>query len=302
LWLIVAICFQIGFGQSTKWGTHRKARMHQVGMINYIVAAVLTGSLALVTGGAWPGREQIALAIVNGIGLSTSFFLFAHLVEQMGVAIPAAVVRSAILAPIIYAAVIWQHWPDPYQWAGIGVFFVAVPMFGSSRIVQDHESPWLLGLFSFMLFCTQSVVTWSWTYFARIGRDVAAAQDITLAQLPVLSFVSMAMATAAVVLIVKQLISDGPRELVPGRLARLPGVCLGLANAGGISFMIPALREIPAAIAWPVASCCGVSATAILARVVWKEQLDKRAVIGLCLAVVVLVLVNLENMLAALNG
>jgi multidrug transporter EmrE-like cation transporter len=104
------------------------------------------------------------------------------------------------------------------------------------------------------------------------------------------------------VLIVKQVLCDGPRELVPGRLARWPGVCLGLANAGGISFMIPALREIPAAIAWPVASCCGVSATALLARFAWKEQLDTRAVIGLCLAVVVLVLVNLEKMLAAIGG
>lgn len=279
--LAVAICCQICFGQMSIWGVRRKANMPVVGLTNYVLAAVVSSVLALIEGWSrlrWP---LFALSIVNGLGLALSFSMFIRLLPRIGISIPAAVVRSAILLPIIAAAMVWSQWPSMNQWVGIGLIIVAIPLVSGSKVIRGDSHPAGIALLAMMLFLFQGLPQFSWIAFSRLlpGHSIFLFSG--------LSFAVAAMVMMADIVRQRKMTTNGEgKEWVPG-------ICLGMVNVGGLVFMVTALHELHPAFVLPIASCCGVTTTVLLARWLWDERLDLRAICGLALALTALVVLNL---------
>ena len=105
-------------------------------------------------------------------------------------------------------------------------------------------------------------------------------------------FTSLSFAVSAAVILAIIARQRKPTRTGEGK-ELVPGICLGFANVGGQVFMVTALHELHPAFVLPVASCCGVTATVLLARWLWGERLDVRALCGLALALIALVVLNL---------
>ena len=71
------------------------------------------------------------------------------------------------------------------------------------------------------------------------------------------------------------------------------GALLGAANLGSSVFLILALTAVSGTVAFPISAAAEVAVVAVLGRLVWREHLSRLSVLGLGLAVVALVLVNL---------
>ena len=299
LWLVVAITFQIGFGLCSIWGIRRGAAIHRVGMINYLLATVVSALLASFTSigiRAPLGVDVWLLATVNGLSLVLSFYLFVHLIHLVGLSIPVAVNRLSIIVPILYSVLFWREPPDVYQCVGIAVFLSAVPIFSGSRLVRRSGRPVTIAICALLLFLLQGAISCSWMVFARL-REHQWIETFTGSQLPVFHFVAISFAISAAVMVCVRLWGGGWASLRPGRLDWLPGTCLGLVNVGAVGIMVVALSGLAAALAWPIAGCAGVSISALLAYLFWGEPIDRRAVAGLALVVAALVLLNTGGLL-----
>ena len=304
VWLAVAVAFQIGFGLCSTWGIRRGATIHRVGMLNYLLATVISALLASVTSGgirATLGVDVWTLAMVNGLGLVFSFYLLVYLIRLVGLSIPVAVNRLGIIVPIVYAALFWCDPPDIYQCIGIVIFLSAVPLFSGSRLVRHSGRPATIALCALLLFFLQGAVACSWMVFARL-QEHQWIETVTEHQLPVFHFVAISFAISASVMVCARLWGGGWASLRPGPLDWLPGMCLGLVNVGAVAVMVFALRGIAAALAWPIAGCAAVSISSLLAYLFWAEPLDRRAVAGLGLVIVALVLLNTGGMLDLWHG
>ena len=294
LWLAVAIVFQIGFGLCSIWGIRRGAAIHRVGMINYLLATLVSVLLASFTSGGFRATLGVAvwsLATVNGLSLVLSFYLFVHLIHLVGLSIPVAVNRLGIIVPILYAALFWRESPDVYQYVGIAVFLSAVPLFSGSRLVRGSGRPVTIAVCALLLFLLQGAIASSWMVFARL-REHQWIETYTAPQLPVFHFVAISFAISASVMVCVRVWGGGWASLRPGRLDWLPGTCLGLVNVGAVGVMVLALSGLTAALAWTIAGCCGVSISALMAFLIWGEPIDRRALAGLALVVAALVLLN----------
>jgi drug/metabolite transporter (DMT)-like permease len=73
------------------------------------------------------------------------------------------------------------------------------------------------------------------------------------------------------------------------------GAALGTVNLGSSLFMVLTLTAVAGTLAFPVSAALEVAVIAVLGRVVWKEPLPRRVLIGLALTAAALVLVNLPG-------
>ena len=71
------------------------------------------------------------------------------------------------------------------------------------------------------------------------------------------------------------------------------GALVGLANAAQLEFLMRAMESLPAVIVFPVSSALSLVLTTIGSVWWWNERLSRGAALGLALALVATVLLNL---------
>jgi drug/metabolite transporter (DMT)-like permease len=72
------------------------------------------------------------------------------------------------------------------------------------------------------------------------------------------------------------------------------GVLVGAFNIGQIWVLLPALAQIPAVLAFPLAAAGGLALATLGARLLWRERFSRRAGIGIGLAMLAAALANVR--------
>lgn len=276
--LLVATLFSAAFGLVLRWAQQRRCNVFAVGFVNYLIAT-LYQVVRQVSAGPPPQVTPITLwlgAIVGAI-YALNFGIFSPLIAKRGVSITTAIVRLAVIVPIVGAIVWWHETPLPIQYAGILLTLVAMPLItlkpNVSGALESSAVPLLAAMF--------------------LGNGVSmllfqAYQKLALPGEDALFLACLFGAAMLVTLVAWRLRSAGS-----SRRDIIPGVVLGLTNALANAALLESMHQLPSVIVFPFYSAVGLVVAVVAARLLWGERISQRETLDLGLAIVAVALVNM---------
>ena len=236
----------------------------------------------------------MAILLGGGMGLAyfIAFFFVIYCVRIVGVTASTVVGSLALLMPILYAAIWYGEIPNPVQVTGIVLALLTLLLIGikpranlepddgdQDAISQSKFAKWVpsLLLFGFFVLCGISRVTQEAFKFESV-----ADQKPTF----VLSaFIVAGIPSLAILLFRRRRIK---------KMEWVIGILMGVCNATQTFLILLALQQIKGYIVFPLSSAGGIVFTMLVATKLLGERLSKRALWGIAIAVLALVLLNWE--------
>ena len=245
--------------------------------INYLVCAIL-GAI-YVKFQVFPLNQArfgttIGLGVVTGVLFLAGFILLQINTNKNGVVLSSIFMKLGLLVPILLSIVLFGEMPTSVQWIGFAIAVVAI--IGINYQKNAGESKFSFGLlFLLIVGGTADVMA---KMFEHYGQ--AEQSNVFLFYTFIVAFL----------LCVGLVISRKER---PGRAELIYGAMIGIPNFFTSKFLIAALGEVPAVIAYPTYSVGTILIVTLAGVVMFKETLSKRQWIALGAILIALVLLNI---------
>ena len=243
---------------------------------NYLMCSVLAG---LYAGGLWGSLAQpgpgfaAALGVVSGAFYLLGFMLYQWDIRVNGVTLSALFMKMGVIVSILTAVCFFGEVPGALQVAGMLIACAAILVIhlekGSSRVKSGA------GLIA--LFIAGGLTDAMATVYEELG--VASLTNGYL----LFTIVSAFVLSVAICLYKKQGLEKADLGF---------GLLIGIPNYFSARFLLYALSQVPAVIAYPTYSVGSIVAVMLVSRVVFGERLSRRQIIALVMILVALVLLN----------
>lgn len=251
---------------------------HNLGMltVNYLmcvaVAACYTGLTRLFPAGT-ETVKTLAMGAVHGGLYLLSFVLFQNSVKKNGVVLSATFMKLGLLVPILLSLFLFGERPGMLQIIGfcIAVGAIVINNWNKDTVQMRMSAGLLLLLIA-----------------GGAGDAMAKVYEQWGSQLLAPQFLFYTFLTAfllCVVLMLRKGQRVGTQEL-------LYGLLIGVPNFFSARFLLLALEDVPAVIAYPSYSVATLLVVTLTGVLVFKERLRKRQWLALGLILVALVLLN----------
>ena len=282
--LILHVIFSSSFGIFLKYAKDRGHCLDSIGFINYLVALLIAiWSMMQLDSLSFSGLAT-GLGVTNGITYAFGFFLWKATVQVSGVVVTTAILRLSMVIPITFAILIWHEIPSAWQILGIFLTCSALPLLSTNDpVVIPSNISTTSGLGAILI---------SLTFVnAGVGRLVMKIFNETcpVDEKPFYLFFLFGVTTFffAIVCIYQ--------KIIPIRWEYVFGILVGVSNFfQSVTFLV-ALDSIDVLIVFPVSAAGSVLFTTLVGVVVLKEKLRTKSIIGIILAVIALIFVNLKN-------
>lgn len=245
--------------------------------MNYLVCLTLGAGYAKYR--IFPVNETgfsvtLGLGILSGVLFLVSFILFQVNTQKNGVVLSAIFMKLGLLVPIVMSILLFGELPTAVQ--AIGFCIAVAAIIGINYQKDDGNSKFSMGLIFLLL------VGGSADVMAKIYEEYG-----TLALSDLFLFYTFAV---AFILCVGVVIWNKER---PGKAEFLYGVLIGIPNFFSSKFLIAALKDVPAVIAYPTYSVATILIVTLAGVFIFKETLSKRQWYALIAILVALVLLNI---------
>lgn len=191
-----------------------------------------------------------------------------------------------MVIPLTFAILIWHETPNTWQILGIFLTCGALPLLCTNdpvEVAPNNVSTTTGGL---------GAVVVSLTFAnAGVGRLVMKIFNETcpMDQKPFYLFFLFSVTTFVFAIVCIH------RKIMPTRWEYVFGILVGVSNfSQSVTFLL-VLDSVDALIAFPVSAASSVLFTTLVGVVILKEKLHTKSIIGITLAVVALIFVNLKN-------
>ena len=281
IFLIANIVLISSFGLLLKHAGSRGQNLLAVGSVNYIVAALL--SIFSVVGGRnfQFSPPTMIFGTMNGVTYVVCFFLILYAMNARGIAVSMAIVRVAVVIPVLFSIVYWQETPNRWQVVGIILACISLPLLSTrQRSNQQGEPAKWLGLVIATLFLFSG------------GSQVAMKSFNELSPASEKSMYLLFLFGTTMVVSVWLLLW---KRIVPSLGDIVYGVLIGSSNILGSGALIFALEKLPGMIVFPISSSAGLLFTVVIAVSLLGEKLERRTIVGMVMTIVALVFINLKN-------
>ena len=293
LYLTLFVVFSSIFTLCIKW-IHVRGKEDVVtsGLINYIVAALII-AIWFVLDGKQTGNVPAMIAGGSmGAVYFVAYFFVIWCVRVVGASSTSVVSVLSMLIPIVFAAFVWGEQPGMLQAAGIALAFVSLIMIGlkpdkqataadntESTKATEKNFSWTatLVLGGFFLLCGLSRVAQE--SFKHVSPDTQKPTYLLAA------FV-VAGIPATIALISRR------RKILP--MEGVIGTMMGIANGSQTWLTLKTLDYMEGFIFFPVSSAGNIIFTMFVAVLWLQEKISRRALIGIAIAVVALVMMNMK--------
>ena len=280
IWLLPAAGCSITIAVILKVNEVRGGNRVLLAASNYIVASGLS---LLMLGSSIPKPDSVTIVIgaVTGVNFVLGFLLLMAGIARGPLAIPVTVMRLSVALPIAVSIFLWREQPGPAQWVGIIIGGLAIGLFGwslsdRSSERETHRSYWFFIVALFLVMGISDLLL-------KAFRELAADGQRLL-------FTWILFSVAAVF----SWIVVWTRRIPFERGTFLLGLLLGAPNLFSTVFMLMALRDVPASIAFPFVNLTVILGSTLLGFIVWRERLGRWSIAGLVLAAIALVLLPLQ--------
>lgn len=287
--LMLAVACSLAIAMIFKWAGRQRLDRLTLLTVNYAAAAVLAAALlALGAPGSASLAAQpalLALGGVTGVLFIGTFFLYALATEIAGMSLSVGVMRVSVVIPFLASWFVWGEVPTPAQ--GVGLVLAALAFFLIARRPRPAArhagtAGRTFGLLA-LVFCAGGLVD----VIMKVFDEAFAAQNSAAAFLLLVYGVACGV---GVVLVGARRLRTG---LLPGGAVLAWGVVLGLVNYGSTAFFLRAIRQLSGPFVFPANNIALVLGGALLGVLVWSEPLSRINTLGLALAAVALLLLNL---------
>jgi len=264
-----------------KLATFKNYDLKTVTTINYAVAAI-GAYVGLYLGDSWNLNLKVTtVGLFAGTAFVVSIFVLFYAIRVSGVAITMTISRVATVTPIGLSIFLWDEIPSYFQVFGFLLVVWALIFLGSN---QKDERPEKSNTFTakrpviLFVFLTSSAVLTTPKLAHQVGLDTQRAM-----------YLFILFSTSSFISLMANLIIKSRIDI----MHILVGVIMGVANIMGSWLLLVSMKHLDGIIVFPVFSCSSVMLTAILAKVIWRENLARRSVIGIGIAVLALLFVNI---------
>lgn len=318
--LFLAVCCSLAIGMLFKHAGRQRLDRTALLTVNYAAAVALALVLLMLGGrevadGLTPDVALIALSVVTGALLIAGFFVLSLATDIAGMSLAIGVMRVSVVIPFLMSWVIWDEVPTAAQLvglmlAGVAFFLIAwrrrpepeadsalavtsgpTAVAERTRVARAAESPEAQAMeMNARVFGVLMLV-----FLAGGAVDVSmkAFEESFGARNSRVLFLLLAFGIAFLIGLTVVLWRGVRHSRWPTAATVGWGVVLGLINYGSLEFILRAINQLPGTFVFPVNNIAIVLLAAALGVWVWGERLTRLNRIGLGLAVVALLLLNL---------
>jgi drug/metabolite transporter (DMT)-like permease len=311
LFILLRVLLMTLFAQLLRFSQARGGRVMSVVLVNYAFATLFCLVLAVSGGELGGSGVTLACGAVGGAAYLLSLLFLLPAMDASGVAVSVAVLQLAVLVPVATSIVAFGERPSAAQMLGLVLAVAALvvlsvttsaPAGSPARTGSKARrfSPLLVPLF----FVTglSGVAMKTFQQFGppreRMSFNATLFAIATLSTLIAMRRPGSPRRTSGS--------RPAPARVLPGgttRSLRLAsplawagfGLVLGAVNAGQLVFLMLALSTAPAMIVFPVSSALCLVASAAASVLFWGEYLRPAGWLGLVLALVATVLLNMHS-------
>jgi drug/metabolite transporter (DMT)-like permease len=291
-----------------------------VGLTNYATAAALAAAALVWLAPPAPDARAALFGAANGAQYQVTYGRMFALYGLVGVAVTTSLLRLAVVVPLLASITLWGEWPTAPQAAGLLLAIGALPLLSTPARSQpsprttasaagaagDAPAPPAAPRARVFVLATATVLISGVGLLAAKAFAELDQPD----QRPV--YVLMVYAVATVLAAgawpwrahfqsaappdLGAAGTPSPQSDRRGRLARslALGALVGAVNIGQIWVLLPALAQVPGALAFPLAAAGGLALATLGAHVLWHERVGRRAGIGIALAMLAAALANVR--------
>lgn len=243
---------------------------------NYLMCCVLAGAYADVLRGSLAQAGigfAVGLGLISGVFYLSSFVLYQWNIRVNGVTLSALFMKMGVIVSILTAICFFHEVPKGMQVAGMLLACAAIVVIhfekGNSRVASG------VGLIA--LFVAGGLTDAMSKVYEELG--VASLKNGYL----FFTFVAAFVLCVGVCAYKRQRLCAADLGF---------GLLIGIPNYFSARFLLYALSQVPAVIAYPTYSVGSIIAVMLVSRVIFKERLSRRQIIALFMILAALVLLN----------
>ncbi|MBD3402607.1 hypothetical protein GF420_06905 [candidate division GN15 bacterium] len=229
------------------------------------------GGVTSISGG-------IVWAALVGLGAGAFFFLafiyYQISVRNEGVGLSGAFAKLGILVPMSLSLLFWREFPTGVQWLGIAVAVFSIVLVNW----PTRKAAVTLRLSLILLFLFAGLAEFSNKIFQKYA---------------LLEYKDLFLLVNFFVALVLSLLVTWYQRLPVRRRDLLTGIAVGVPNLFSSYFLILALDQIPAAVAFPAFGAGTILIINVAGALVFKERLSRRDRVVVALVALSLILINL---------
>lgn len=251
-------------------------------LVNYIVA-VLFGSMLVVRGLGGLDRSTLGMmpmfAVINGIFYVSAFLMLQLNIKKNGATVSASLSHMGLMIPVLFSIFLFNEYPNSLQSTGVVVavaslLVISIPTKGAGNEVTNTHFRWLLIP---MLLLSGMADMMSKIFEAYCEHSL---EDLFLS------------ATFVVALLICIIVYFMSHERI-NKWDVMCGLVLGVSNYMSTKFLIRAIYDIPAYMAYITYGLGVVVFINFVNAVILHEKLTKLDYIGMVLSMGAIVLLNL---------
>ena len=216
----------------------------------------------------------VALGVVNGILLLTSFILMQGSVRKNGVVLTSIFTKLGLLVPVVMSVVVFRESPTWLQVVGFLIAVTASILINLNKDSGSGKFDWSLIFLLLLAGGTDAM--------AKIYKVLGPAELSD----PYLFF----SFGAALVLSIGVVVS---RKEKPGFQEFLFGTLIGIPNFFSSKFLLGALETIPAVVVYPTFSVSTLMLITLTGVLAFREKLNKLQWLSLGAIVIALIMLNI---------
>jgi len=248
------------------------------GAIHYTAAALFCAGWWMIRSDARVGWEEAVYGMIAGAMSCCGYFFFNSGLRLAGVAITQSMGRLSIALPVVAAIGVWGEIPDALRSIGLALVLVSAPLLVRGNALRNvKRSKWKVPVL-LIHFTTMGVMGVAFKAFRESVPGGTGPVFLTF-------FFGIAMLGSLPVA------AAGTER--PDKRDLMMGLILGALNLANKLALMLALVALPAIVVFPVSTAGIIILSTVASLILWKERYSRRAILGLVLAIIAIVLINL---------
>lgn len=276
--LIVYIVTVAAWAHVMRFGQSTRRNINWVGAINFATALALSGGWWIMRPDAHLGWQEPVYGMIAGATGCAGYFLFNSGLRLAGVAITQSMGRLSVAVPVAAAIVIWGEIPGAMRAIGLALALTSVPLLAQGDALRNAEKSARKVPILLMHFVAMGVMGVAFKAYRESVPEGAGPVFLTFTY-GVAAVCSVGIAAA--------------RSGRPDKRDIVTGLVLGAINLGSKFALMVALVALPAIVVFPVSTTGILILSTAAAMILWQERYRARAILGLVLALLALILISL---------
>ena len=279
IFFLLALFFSIGILIIFKAFEKYEIRNLQAIVVSYFISGALAVGYSYSNNNITEviGNNYI-IAIILGISFFIGFVFLSLSTQKLGLSITSIAVNISVIIPVIVAAIIYKEKIYGYHLLGLMLAFPGFYLILKPNTKEQIQ--WKLILYPIILF-----------FIGGLNNSLLRQAEINGAMDSPMAFLGILFSIAFAISVIYTIITKRELSLLKKELGF--GILLGIFNFSSTYFFLNSRDIFHSALYFSIYNLSFIAISALIGLAVYKEKLSKTNYIGLSVAAVAILLMNL---------